>query len=335
VQENQPSLKILTNHWGQQASPTWRAVSTLIRPQGNVNAWLPSLKLALRLYFRRLNFDCVVLGAGRSDLLFALLQALLPFRKCPAVMLDCLWYKHPNIIRHLIWKLVLGIVDRGTDRFVVWARREIEAFSSAFDLPAKKFSFVPYHTTFETPVGTGSPMGDYVFSGGNSDRDYFTLIEAVRELNVKVFIATQDYHLPEGFVIPSNVDIRGYSHHEYVKVMAGCMINVVALKPGLVRSAGQQTFLNSMLLGKPTIVMDVSGAADYIDHDEDGLLVQAGDSAGLRKAIKTLLANPSKAREMGAKAIQKAKTFSTEQHFKKLVLVVEEVLASKKATSSS
>jgi glycosyltransferase involved in cell wall biosynthesis len=275
-----------------------------------------------------LNFDCVVLGAGRSGLLFAMMQALLPFRKSPAVMIDCLWYKH-NIARDFIWKLVLKIVSRGTDRFVVWERKEIVAYSKAFDLPSNKFSFVPFHTTFEGQVGAGSPAGDYIFSGGNSDRDYVALIDAVRGLNVKLFIATQNCRLPTGFVIPPNVDIRGYSHHEYIKMMAGCKINVVALKPGLLRSAGQQTFLNSMLFGIPTIVTDLHGAIDYIKHGEDGLLVQAGDSLGLRKAIEMLLHNPLAAKEMGAKAKRKAKLFSTEEHFKKLVLVIEEVLSSK------
>lgn len=316
-------MKILTNHWGQKASPTWRSVSTYVPPQGN--GLIPSLRLAIKLYSKRLEFDCVVLGAGRSDLFFALLQSVLPFRRVPCIILDCLWNKSPNRFRHFANRLCRTLASKSVDRFVVWARHEVDSFSATFGIPREKFVFVPYHTTIRTE-GLKSTNGGYVFSGGNSDRDYLKLIEAARELPVRVVIATT-LSISAGSTLTPNVDIRGYPSDEFMQALASCAINVVALAPGTLRSAGQQTFLNSMLLGKPTIVTDEIGAADYIDNGEDGLLVPPNDPVALREAILLLLNDPQKAAAMGERAKRKAALHSIDEHFKKIVAVAHRVVA--------
>lgn len=315
-------IRILTNHWGQKASPTWRAFTTYLPPEGF--DLVSSLKLALRLYMRRNDFDCVVLGAGFSDTLFGLMQSLLPFRKVPCVVIDCLWHKDPSDFRRTLKKMILTIAGRTVSRFVVWATREVEAFSETFGLPRAKFVFVPYHTTFVEWSNIQPYEGDYIFSGGNSDRDYDTLIKAVRGLPIKLFIATNDSRYLS-LTTPENVEIKGCGEEEYIQKMAGCRINVVPLAPGLLRSAGQQTFLNSMWYGKATIVTDPEGASDYINHGEDGLLVPHKNPTVLREAIEFLLGHPEKRKEMGIKAAQKAKSFSTEAHFKRIVSLAYEV----------
>jgi glycosyltransferase involved in cell wall biosynthesis len=318
------SLKILTNHWGQSASPTWRTVTTYLPPNGN--DLFSTLKLAFRLYSKRKNYDCVVLGAGRSDMIFALMQSILPFRKVPTVMIDCLWGINPNIIRHSISKLIYRIINISVNIFVVWAKHEINAFSEVFNLPKEKFVFIPYHTTIEVFNNLEVVEGDYIFSGGNSDRDYVTLIEAVRGLPVKLVIASTISNICSNISIPTNVTIKSYSNQEYINKMAGCRINVVALSRGRLRSAGQQTFLNSMLLGKPTIVTDDRGPSGYIENGVDGLLVPACNPIALREAIMSLLDNPEKAREMGRNAMIKAKEYSTEHHFMQIVSLVKDII---------
>ncbi|TAK07833.1 MAG: glycosyltransferase, partial [Candidatus Manganitrophaceae bacterium] len=282
-------IKILTNHWGQKASPTWGAVTTYLPPEGfDLKS---SMKLALRLYSRRRDFDCVVLGAGFSDTLFALMQAMIPFKKAPCVMIDCIWYEDPNKFRHFLKTAILKMTSRGVDKFVVWASREVEAYSEAFGIPQEKFVYVPYHTTLDT-FDIKSSEGDYIFSGGNFGRDYDTLISAVRGLPVKVLIASTRPELFSHLDIPENVEVRGFSNEEFLKKMAGCLMNVVPLDADLLHSGGQQTFLNSMWFGKSTIVNDPEGAADYINDGEDGLLVPKKDPAAMREAILFLLSNP-------------------------------------------
>ena len=321
-------MKILTNHPGQKASPTWDAVTTYCPPQDN-SGW-SSFKLALELYRQRLSYDCIVLGAGMSDVWFALLQSLMSGRMVPCIMIDCYWTAHPNRLKQLITRWILGLCEKSVDRFVVWARRDIKAFAEAFGLPEGKFIFIPYHTTIDAyPVAAW--QGGYIFSGGNFGRDYETLIAAVKGLPVKVLIASTNPQVCSNISIPDNVEIRGFGHEEYIHKMAGCLMNVVCLQKGILRSAGQQTFLNSMWFGKPTIVTDTEGAADYITHGEDGLLVPPHNPGALREALEFLLTQPGAMTEMGRKAARKVKGHTTEEHFKKIVSVARTVIESRQA----
>jgi glycosyltransferase involved in cell wall biosynthesis len=321
---NKASLKILTNHWGQKASPTWREVTTYLPPPGN--NLFSSLRSAVGLYVIRLGFDCVVLGAGRSDFFFAMMQSVLPSKRVACIMIDCLWYRDSNALRHIFNKVTRKIINKTVDRFVVWASREIDAYAHIFSIPREKFVFVPYHTTVGS-LNISPVEGNYIFSGGNFGRDYDTLIEAVRGLKVKVCIGCTRPELFSHISLPENVDVRGYSsHRDFLEKMAGCKINVVSLDTNLLHSGGQQTFLNSMRLGKPTIVNDPDGAVDYIKHGEDGLLVPPKNPVALREAITILLNDPEKAREMGVKALEKSKNYTTEEHFKKIVSIVCEVV---------
>lgn len=319
-------LKILTNHGGQLASPTWRDVTTYVAPNGN-DLW-SSLKLAVSLYWKRSNFDCVVLGGGVSDYLFALLQTLLPFQTVPCVKIDCLWTKSPNRFRFLFHRTILKITSKSIDRFIVWAKQDIESFTRTFEIPREKFMFVPYHTTLDS-VDLNSCSGEYIFSGGNEGRDYETLLLAVKGLPLKLLIASTRPELFAHMAIPENVEIKGFSHEEYLRKMAGCLINVVSLESGGLRTGGHQTYLNSMWLGKPTIVNDPDGACDYIEHMHDGFLVGPKDPKALRKAIEFLLSRRDIMNEIAIRAARKAKHYSTEEHFKKIISVALQVIREK------
>lgn len=319
-------LRILTNHPGQAESPTWKEVTTLVPASGN-DPW-SAAKVALDLFSKRKDHDCIVLGSGRSNMAFAILQTLFPFGKKPCIMIDCLWYKSPTRFRSFLKIALMMLVDRSVDRYVVWSRREIDAYAREFRLPRDKFDFLHYHTTLDNYDLTIRDEG-YLFSGGNFSRDYKTLIEAVRDLPINLLIACTRPELFNGINIPDNVTIQGFSHEEYLSKMARCTINIVALAAGLLHSGGQQTFLNSMFLGKPTIVTDPEGASDYIEHGRDGLLVEPGNVSKLRKAILCFLDNPSQARTMGRLAHEKVKRLSTEDHFRKIVTLAEEILLQK------
>lgn len=211
-------------------------------------------------------------------------------------------------------RMAFYLERRSVRRYFVWASREVEAYSRIYPVPASKIEFLPFHHT----INDDKPDvrdGGYIFSGGNSDRDYRTLVKAVEGLEIEVRIATSRTDLLEGVEVPDNILVREYSHREYLDVMAGCRINVVSMAAGRLRSAGQQTFLNSMALGKPTIVTDPGGAVDYIHDGRNGILVDPGDPGALRMAILRILGDPGFERKLGANAADAWHQYSTERHF--------------------
>src|SRR5262249_14008742 len=175
-----------------------------------------------------------------------------------------------------------------------------------------KLEYVPFHTTlhgYQYEVREG----DYLFAGGNYDRDYPTLVEAVRDLPVPTWIATT---LPEqlgGGALPPPVRVRGTGNGGFRPAMAGSRLVVIPMKPGLLHSGGQQTCLNAMHMGKPTIAVGHKWARDLIRDGEDGLVVDYADPAGLRRAVRWVLGHPEGARRMGERARQTAERFTTQR----------------------
>ncbi len=62
------------------------------------------------------------------------------------------------------------------------------------------------------------------------------------------------------------------------------------------------SLLEAMALGKAVVATDVGGNREIVRHGETGILVPAGDVAGLARSIMSLLQNPELMRSMGAKA---------------------------------
>src|SRR5262249_34581250 len=97
------------------------------------------------------------------------------------------------------------------------------------------------------------------------------------------------------------------------QAMAGASMVVIAMQSGLLHSGGQQTCLNAMYMGKPTIAVGRKWAADFIEDGVTGLIVDYDDAHGLRQAIRRVLDNPDAARLMGERAREHAATFTTER----------------------
>ena len=57
----------------------------------------------------------------------------------------------------------------------------------------------------------------------------------------------------------------------------------------------------------PVIAYRINGIPELVSHNDDGILIDLGDSDSFAKAIEDLLLNPIKAAEMGAKGYQKVK----------------------------
>ncbi|HVP36420.1 MAG TPA: glycosyltransferase [Terriglobales bacterium] len=314
-------LKILT-HISTQASPTWEEKTTLIQAKpGTLNSFF----LSLRLYLKRKDFDLVVISGGKAGVFFSLLQALLPFKKTPTLMLDCLWYRAKNSWKRFLKRTQIKLMNRSVNLFLVWAKREIEAYSSEFGIPQEKLRFFPYHTTCEVYDCTVE-KGDYLFSGGNWNRDYKTLIEAVKGLKLKVILATNNNFLLEGISLPENAKVISASDSQFYDLLAKSKMVVVPMAKGFLHSGGQQTFLNAMFWGKPVIVTDPEGANDYIQDKKDGILVQPGDVVVLRNAISYILENPEMVQKMVDEAQRKTRQMTTEKFFQGIIELAQEIV---------
>lgn len=67
-----------------------------------------------------------------------------------------------------------------------------------------------------------------------------------------------------------------------------------------------KVLLEAMACGKACVTTDVAGCRDAVRHEDNGLLVPPGDAMALASAIKWLLDNPKRRREMGGRGRERA-----------------------------
>ena len=293
---------------GPSRPPAW-----LLRATGKKFAYrLLGIWVGCCLILQRNRYPAVVTGGGASGMLFAWLQTLLPWGSRPHVMVDCNWYL-PQSHWGRWWKAFqLRLAARSVRSFVVWASHEVEDYTEAFGLPRELLEYVPFHDSLINYDYQTRDEG-YLFAGGNYDRDYATLVEAVHPLEVPVWIATtRPEVLPPG-PLPAHVRVAGTTEAGFRQALAGARLVVIPMQGGLLHSGGQQTLLNALLLGKPTIAVGIRWASDFLVEGDTGLMVDYGNVAGLRDAIAWVLSHPEESRQMALRGQRYAAQFTTNQ----------------------
>lgn len=289
--------------WREEVERTWRKRKRAPFLRNAVWGW--------KFFRASRRYDAVLTGFQPCGMVFALLQRLLRRRKVVHIYVDThLGYDLPaDPFKRRLRKFILTQFLRPATRAMVFSRRECQLYAQEFSSVADRFVPIPYYSTLfgqEYPAITG----DYVFAGGDHTRDYATFIEAVRPLPYRVVIAAFHRHYFEAIEIPPNVEILTTTHEDFLRFMAEAGVVVVPLKGGLLRSGGEQTYLNAMALGKAVIVTDDAGADEYIENGITGVVLKPGETQALRAAIRAVMENPEAAREMGQKAKSAAAQFS-------------------------
>ena len=171
---------------------------------------------------------------------------------------------------------------------------------------------------------------------GMEARDYPTLIEAVRGIEVDVELAVGTIVLAQGSAGASDVDggadparfdlLRGSFGHRFHRegmqtlereglppnVRLRKQLSPLELRALYARSrlvvvplhdvdsdCGMSTIIEAMAMARPVVVTRTTGQVDVVVDGQHGLYVPPGDAAGLRSAIAHLLDHPEEARQMG------------------------------------
>src|SRR5581483_62511 len=158
-----------------------------------------------------------------------------------------------------------------------------------------------------------------ICSAGLEWRDYPTLIEAVRGLDVEVRLGaaspwSKHRNETERRELPPNVTARRYEYHELRQLYADSRFVVVPLYENDFQ-AGITTILEGMAMGKAIVTTRTTGQVDTIREGVNGLYVPPGDVAALRKALTHLLDHPEEAARLGAQARHDLESAMTLDHW--------------------
>ena len=327
------SLRILTTRgqrgfapWTRATTllqPRWPAVRTLFTAAGKRESGWPNVLLALELARARRSFDVLVTGNERGAHMLALADAFWPGRRRPHVMMGCLWQRPTGRLALWLRRLRYQLEARSVSRFIVWSRRQADHYARVFGLPPEKIAVVPFHTTLDGFEYRCRDEG-YVFSGGDSQRDYQTFIEAIRPLDCKVKIAALSRRHFAGMDMPAHVEVVSTTEAGFRDLMAGARIVVIPMQGGLIHSGGYQTYLNAMAMGKPVVVCDDVGVFEYIENGVDGFITEPGDVGALRGVLDSLLKDEALRTRVAEAGRATAKRFSAEKFIERILAVVHE-----------
>lgn len=253
--------------------------------------------------------------------LYYILFAKLTFARIfpPAIVLTFIFIKRDGIVGFLHKSLYnLAVHSPSIHHLVCHSSSEEKYYSNEFGKEAAhKFTFIPIGEgtyLFDEIEGAPEP---YFFSGGTSNRDYATLIEAFRPLDDKLVIAcrTQDV---EGIDIPPNVEVRFDIYgNDFLKYQQQAKALIISIRNPNV-SAGQLVLLNAMRAGKVSILTAGNCLDDYAEK-EFTLKVKAQSPEDIREAVRFINQNPDPVKEMEAAALARYKeSYSLERYGEKV-----------------
>jgi hypothetical protein len=267
--------------------PTW-----LDRALGKLVATPEHWAMARRVV-QALGDDDVVFALGAEGMSFPLVSMLR--RERPAFGLSLMSPDNKRM------RLLLRIprVARCVDLVVVSNEHKRGLVRELTTVPVERVFVLPEQTDtrFFRPGPASAKPRPLIFSPGLEQRDYRTLAEAVRGLDVDVLVCAMSPNAVQRSAsfpdeLPPNMQVKPLPWREFRQAYRDADLVVVPLRENLY-SAGSTVVMEAMACRKPVLITAVPGiAADFAERDLL-LTTPAGDVQAMRTRLKRMLTDPA------------------------------------------
>lgn len=267
------------------------------KPGADMNYW----SFALRAYRKTWDLENIYLGEEFPGIQYLAVHAALRRRKRITMLVH-----NVASLRRRLPLATLGLAKLLDHVFCLSleSRRELE---ERYHVDPKRITVIGSRvdTQFFTPDPTQKRMRQ-VCSAGAVNRDYRTLVEAVRPLNVPTKIAADTaWAHSTGQVrldnLPSFVEMRSWGSYQNLRTLyAESAVVVVPLERPML--SGVTVALEAMAMGRPVILTRNAYVEEFLKDGEHGFFVDQGDVVGLSEKLKFLLSDPDAANQMGENA---------------------------------
>ena len=194
------------------------------------------------------------------------------------------------------------------DRIVTYSDRQIDFWTGPYRIRRNKFQFLPYtiDVDFYRPndnyVSSEPDAGDYVLSiGRDQGRDFDTLVEALDGLDINLKLITLPYRLSKKIKEKNYVQFyQNIPYDQLFHLYKNAKLVVIPLKEETIYPSGIRGLLESMALGKVSIVTYTPILEEYVENGKHVMFVDSTDINQLRKTIQELIADPVRCQKMGS-----------------------------------
>ncbi|MBN2774038.1 MAG: glycosyltransferase family 4 protein [Prolixibacteraceae bacterium] len=243
---------------------------------------------------------------------------------CENNMLKSAGYAIRNYAARTIWD-----IRNSVDIFIVQTPFQKEKFMDN-GIPGSKIEILPGITPDIITTDTSEPKNRVTFVGRVSlEKGIVEFIEAARRLpEIRFVVAgTVDpsmVHLKQ--TGPKNVEWMGFLNREALDNLYEKSQMIVV--PGKWYEGFPNVITRAMKHGKPVITSNLGAMASIIDHEENGLLVEPGNTIALTNAINDLYNQPEKCLRLGKNGREKAeKHFSQDAIYQTLITILNKSIA--------
>ncbi|MDD5723415.1 MAG: glycosyltransferase [Syntrophales bacterium] len=253
---------------------------------------------------------------GTRQIFFMAFLKLIFFKKIILVCRPRLKPPPKSLLKYIREWLKIQVFKMGVNHFIVISNSEVEAYHKYWGIKKERMTYIPFKVN-SSDLLSKMEIGEenFIYSGGDSLRDYKTLFKAVEGLDIKVNIVTNlDFGTNP---VPGNVCIINNSgtFSEFYTPCSRACFAVFPIESGYIRSAGQGSYLGAMFLGKAVIVSDTPGVRDIIDNGINGIIVPPGDAKLLREKILILWEDRTLRHRLGRTAQTQAREYYTHDRY--------------------
>ena len=253
----------------------------------------------LAAYLRSRRYDVVLSHGGQSGLFFALLQSLCRGRRVPHVLFDI-----SRITGRSTKPLLLAACRKAVESVtatIAHSSHHLDFYRQHFPSIARNAHFIPLGVDTEEFAPRRSVIQDQIICVGYSKRDWPLLVDAYAALKTETKLVLLG--IPESKRIARRgVECVPRVSIEEMRARISKSRFLVLPLPPCEYCIGQQTFLQTMALGKTALVADIPAVLDYIKDGENGFLYKTGDTYDLRCKLEYLLKTPDAVEKAGVAA---------------------------------
>lgn len=240
-----------------------------------------------------------------------------------------------NSVRRFLYKSLEKIVAPKTDRLITVSDYDKKLTLEHLPIPQEKVTTIhngmpDNDESLRADTGVGGPVNIVMVARFDHQKDHLELLEAVHSI--------KDIHLhfvgdgpliskvkekATEYNIADQITFWGRLESVDEVLSKGQIFALISNWEGFPRST-----LEAMRAGLPTVVSDVGGAAEALEHKRTGYVVTKGDIDGVRTAIRELVQDPTRRKEMGNAARKRYENFYTfEKMYQQTLEVYHDVLA--------
>jgi glycosyltransferase involved in cell wall biosynthesis len=250
----------------------------------------------------------------------------------PPAAMGTLWmtdpYAHPNAVARRLSR------EGARSAALIWANTEEQLRVLAdWGVPPSRLHLLRtpgLDVEFWRPDGRVPEPGLVVAAGNDRHRDHPFLVAALARLSEhgtggvrpRLELVTE-HRVP----VPPDLGRRidHLPHHELRALYGRAAVVAVALKPNI-HVSGSTVILEAMACERPVVVTEMPGIREYVVDGKTGLVVPPGDAGAFGTAIRELLSDPDRARDLGRAGRRRVEgRFSSELLVARLAEIIRSV----------